>query len=74
MVGVECSFPQTKHQGGGNVADQFFFRALNGGGSQKTVRVTAWTHKTEKMMNHERCFIDISIKFARGKNELQRCG
>ena len=35
MVGVECSFPQTKHQGEDNVADQFFFRALNGGGSPK---------------------------------------
>lgn len=31
MVGVECSFPQTKHQGAGNVADQFFFQGLKWG-------------------------------------------
>lgn len=70
MVGVECSFPQTKHQGEDNVADQFFFRALNGKVPQKTVRVTAWTHKTEKMMNHERCFIDILSNSQGGK---KRC-
>lgn len=44
MVGVECSFPQTKHQGAGNVADQFFFQGLKWGRFPKTVRVTAWTH------------------------------